>query len=128
MAISWIPFGFWNEGDVAINGEVVLYRGGEFLARPIAVRDCSGDLLGFPAGEVCGAGIEKCADGARRRKKFDVAKQRQLRNRRSAAHALEWRVEGNVNLLRGLRTDALKRHENQAVLRYQVDDSIRARF
>ena len=98
MAMGWrSPFRFWNKRDIAIDGEIVAYRAREFLPRPIGVRGSGGDLFRLFAGEVCGGGIEKGANGAGRRKKFDVAKQRQLRNGGRPAEALEWRVECNVD-------------------------------
>src|SRR5580765_3290237 len=98
MAMCWTgPFRFLNKRDIAIDGEIVEHRGREFLPRPIRVRGSGGDLLRLLAGKIRGAGIQKCTNGAGRRKKFDVAKQRQLRNGGSPAEALEWRVEGNVD-------------------------------
>ena len=129
MAIgSRTSFRFWNERDVAIDGEIVEDRAAEFLARPIAVRDGRGDLLGLLTGEICGAGIEECANGTGRRKEFDVAKQRQLGNRRSPAEAPERRVEGNLDLLRGLGTDVLNRDKKHAVFKDEIDDDVRAWF
>src|SRR4029077_7406681 len=98
MAMGWrSPFRLRNKCDIAIDGEIVEDRAGEFMPRPIGVRGSGGDPLGFLTGEVGGAGVEKRANGARSGKKFDVAKQRQLRNGGSPTEALEGRVEGNVD-------------------------------
>src|SRR5205807_6708970 len=109
MAMGWrSPFQFWNKRDIAIDGEIVEYCAREFVPRPIGVRSSGGDLLGLVTGEIRGAGIEECANGACRRKKFDVAKQRQLRNGGSSTQALEWGVEANLDSQCRLRTEDRK--------------------
>src|SRR5207245_11095397 len=116
MAMGWrSPFQFWNKRDIAIDGEIVEYCAREFVPRPIGVRSSGGDLLGLLTGEIRGAGIEECANGACRRKKFDVAKQRQLRNGGSSTQALEWGVEANLDSQCRLRTDVLNGDEQHAV-------------
>ena|SRR5713226_6378227 len=125
MATGWrTPFDICNERDVAIDGEIVEDGVAELLARPIAIRDGNCDQFGLFTGEVCGAGIEKRADGAGRRKKLDVAKQRQFRNGHSTAEALERRIEGDVDSLCGLGTDVLKGNEQHAVFEDEVDDDV----
>src|ERR1041385_1796987 len=100
MATGWrTPFHFCDECDVAIDSEIVKYLAGELPARTIEVRDRNRDQFGLVTVEVCRARIEKSADGAGRRKEFDAAKQRQLRNGHSPAQALERRIEGNVDTL-----------------------------
>ena len=78
---------------------------GEVVARAIGIGDGGGDALGLVTGEVCGAGIDKGANGSMRREEFDVAKERQAGNARGPAKALEWRVEVNVDSLSGLGAD-----------------------
>ena len=119
---------FWYERDVAIDGEIVEYRAGEFLARPIAVRDGCGNLLGLLTSEVCGAGVEQCSNRAGRGEEFDLPKQRQLGNGGSSAETLERRIEGNVDSLRGFGTDVLHRDEQHPVIEEEVDDDVRPQF
>ena len=95
----------------------------QIFARPIAVRDGGGDLLGLDS-EVCGGigGVN-----GRKAQEFDVAK-RQLRNGRSPAKAPKRRFEGNVDLLRGLGTDVLNGDKKHAVFEDEIDDDVRPWF
>ena len=90
------------------------YLAGKFVSLAISIRSSDSDLLGLFAGEICGAGVEKRANGACRRKEFDVAKQRQLRNGSCTTKALECRVEGNVDAQRRLGTNVLNGDEQHA--------------
>src|SRR5215510_5830197 len=68
------PFQFWNERDVAIDGEIVHNRARESVPFPIEVSGSNRNPLRLFPGEICRAGIEKRTNGTCGCEKLDVAK------------------------------------------------------